>query len=226
MVILGPNWLMEGILDYEYKKYMVLAYISQIQKNFNSNHLFPDLDCLFERYKESVLFQENMKAIWQRTKQIKGFNIATSELIYDEGYKDDLSIEIDKILNFAIPQFKNTSDHGMEIMKELDEHVVVEIVGVRPTSSFEGYIILKNGDENQVYKYEKVNSYLNIGEQWEIKTTPFGVWKKRRVDDIKEEIINKDKKLTMFYYVYSDFYLPIESTMLPIAKNKILKVFI
>ena len=48
MKTLSHTWFAEGYIDFELKKYTLLAYLQQIHKEFNQNKLYPQLsDIIF-----------------------------------------------------------------------------------------------------------------------------------------------------------------------------------
>ena len=45
---LSETWFAEGYIDFELKKYTLLAYLQQVNKYFNENKLYPQLaDVIF-----------------------------------------------------------------------------------------------------------------------------------------------------------------------------------
>ena len=43
---LKENWLTEGLIDFEYKKYQLLAYLKRVKDSFNKVELYPFLSDL------------------------------------------------------------------------------------------------------------------------------------------------------------------------------------
>ena len=48
---LNRDWVTEGNLDVEYKKYLLLAYLQFVQQNFSQKKLYPPLSELIEHYR-------------------------------------------------------------------------------------------------------------------------------------------------------------------------------
>ena len=57
MKSLSVNWFIEGSLDFEYKKYQLLAYLQQINQHFNKTKLYPDLNDLIFHYNNIFAFR-------------------------------------------------------------------------------------------------------------------------------------------------------------------------
>ena len=51
MGTLSENWLTEDIMDFEYKKYIVLGYLQNVETHFNEQKLYPDFAELIAHYK-------------------------------------------------------------------------------------------------------------------------------------------------------------------------------
>ena len=56
---LPKDWLTQGWVDFEYKKYVILAYLQQVQHNFSNQKLFPDLPELRAHYHETQQLQQS-----------------------------------------------------------------------------------------------------------------------------------------------------------------------
>ncbi|MDB5281955.1 MAG: hypothetical protein JWO06_1030, partial [Bacteroidota bacterium] len=63
METLDKNWLTDGLIDFEYKKYLLLSYLQQAGKNFDERKLYPKLSELVEHYKSLQLFKEKKLAV-------------------------------------------------------------------------------------------------------------------------------------------------------------------
>jgi len=54
---LGINWFIEGYVDFEHKKYVLLDYLQQINRHFDRNHLYPNLTDLIYHYNNLLIFK-------------------------------------------------------------------------------------------------------------------------------------------------------------------------
>ena len=60
---LNKNWFIEKNSDYEYQKYMVLAYIQEIKKQYEQNIIQPHIDNLTELYNDGLGCIRNMEYV-------------------------------------------------------------------------------------------------------------------------------------------------------------------
>ena len=58
---LSETWFAEGRIDFELKKYTLLAYLQEINKHFSENKLYPQLADIIFHYNNIVAFRENKK---------------------------------------------------------------------------------------------------------------------------------------------------------------------
>jgi hypothetical protein len=116
---LNPGWLTEKLIDPEYKRYVILAYLKSVKENFDHKRLFPDLREIELHYSESIEIQEKKRKLRglfpQRVSEIDFSNFELTKTTADG---EDLG-ELDVILDYAIPRFR----HVMELGTEIDEMV-------------------------------------------------------------------------------------------------------
>ena len=61
MKSLSETWFAEGYIDFELKKYTLLAYLQEVNRYFNENKLYPQLADVIFHYNNIVAFRENKK---------------------------------------------------------------------------------------------------------------------------------------------------------------------
>ncbi|MCR6719499.1 MAG: hypothetical protein NVV59_04220 [Chitinophagaceae bacterium] len=58
---LSETWFAEGYIDFELKKYTLLAYLQEVGKYFNENKLYPQLADVVFHYNNLVAFREKQE---------------------------------------------------------------------------------------------------------------------------------------------------------------------
>jgi len=56
---LKDNWLTEGLIDFEYKKYQLLGYLKRVKESFYRVELYPFLSDLVFHYRNLMTLREN-----------------------------------------------------------------------------------------------------------------------------------------------------------------------
>lgn len=229
---LNQNWITEGLIDFEYKKYILLAYLQQIGNSFIENKLYPYFSDLIFHYKNLVSLREQKRGVEKKFQtEIQQIDIKQLKIAYEKVLQDhDLMKEIENIIDYSIPEMEKYLTEGKEIYELIEEQLNIYPVGITPLHSSEGYLFLKNGAKRgtQVYEYqitifrqsdEKYRGiHANYMSSYEnsISTTD---------EFIKNDLIKQNKNLPnpATYVVETRFEYPLTETLLPIAKRSLVK---
>ena len=63
---LSKDWLTQGLIDFEYKKYVLLAYLKTVKQSFGKVELYPFLADLVLHYRNLTAVKEN-KALFRES---------------------------------------------------------------------------------------------------------------------------------------------------------------
>jgi len=61
MAELKQDWLTDGPIDFEYKKYLLLAYMQHVGQEFDARKLYPKFSELVEHYRNLETLREQKK---------------------------------------------------------------------------------------------------------------------------------------------------------------------
>jgi hypothetical protein len=229
---LGANWFIEGHIDFEYKKYILLSYLQEINSHFDNSRLYPNLADLIFHYNNLIDFKKNKSLLQQAFPQrLTQADIDAVKLTYEKIIMDDQSMqEIEQIITYALGQMDPAIKTGRDIYDFVERHVNIDPVGIIPLMPYHGYFSLRNGKEstNRIYEYQitifedKDDKYRGINVAFvdtyeqSITNTP---------ENIKLHLINRNKFIPnpAVYYVHSDITFPLEQTLLPVAKRSLVK---
>jgi hypothetical protein len=232
MKSLGINWFIEGSIDFEHKKYILLDYLQEINRHFDKSKLYPNLTDLIFHYNNLLNFKNNKSALQQAFPQrLTKADIEAVKLTYEKIVQDDFSMkEIENIISYALHKMDPALQTGREIYDFVESRLNIDPVGVVPLMPYNGYFSLRNGTDrtNWVYEYQftifenKDDKFRGINVQFvntyeqSITTTP---------EAIKLDLIRRRRHLPnpAVYYVYSDISFPLEQTLLPVAKRSLVK---
>ncbi len=74
---LNLNWITEGLMDFEYKKYLLLAYLQEVSRDFDEKKLYPVLSDLVMHYNNLITIKRNKTYVSnQFPKQISKIDIS------------------------------------------------------------------------------------------------------------------------------------------------------
>src|SRR6267154_2676816 len=168
MESLNENWLTEGLIDFEYKKYVLLAYLKNVKTSFQRVELYPFLADLVFHYRNLMALKENKSVIFdQFPKQLSLDNLRKLEVNYKKIIEDDAIMkEIESIIEFSLPQLKTSLDEGSFIYDYVESKCEISPVGLTSLYSNEGYLFIAQPPqkETDIYRYQ-VTIFDNSNEQ-------------------------------------------------------------
>ena len=228
MTELSQNWLTEGLIDFEYKKYLLLAYLKQVRANFDSKKLYPFLSDLIFHLRALKTFQDNKGLIFKQfPKSLTGADLKSRTLTYQRIVDDsELMTELQSIMEFALYKFGESVSHGKEVYDYIEDQLDFSPVGICPMYTQEGYFLLHQSEsrEVEVYRYQ-ISMFEDAGHRYRSVSTRHlfttCVSLSNAYENIKIEVIrtNNDLPNPATYLVYSKIQVPLEETLLPIAKR-------
>ena len=226
------NWLTEGLIDFEYKKYLLLAYLQSAKTEFAQQRLYPVFSDLIMHYRNLLQVKENKKLVYEAFPQrITRADFEKLELVYEKIVEDDETMQqIEEIIQFAAPLFVNAVDAGKELYSFIEQHLEINPVGITPMYFDEGYLFLDAfpGKETQVYVY-RITVFENTYEKYRgintqhLKTVRRGLALTH--ENLKVQLVREHQELPnpATFVIVSKVPCPLENSLLPIAKRTLVK---
>lgn len=232
MKSLSETWFAEGYIDFELKKYTLLAYLQEINKCFFENKLYPQLADVIFHYNNIVAFRENKKYLQEHfPKKLSGIQLKQLQLLYEQMIADnELMQELEDIIHYSAGKMKKTISEGTEIYEFVENKINISPVGIIPLDTQEGYFFLSAGEPGStgVYHY-RLSIFEKHDEKYRsIKTAFVDKWERSfssTYEHIKSELIRHRKELPnpAVYSIETDLKFPVDETLLPIAKRSLVK---
>lgn len=232
MATLKNDWLTDGLIDFEYKKYILLAYLQDTAKIFDERKLYPRLAELVEHYRHLQHFKTSKQTFANELpKEISRFDLENFKVQYKSMFEDDeLLKEIDEIVEFALPHMHTHLCLGRELHEEVEEKVEVFPVGIIPLRNEEGYFFLSDFQQRLVnVYYYLVTVFENVNEKFRGVHTRFLFSYKlsltKTYEEVKSAIIRQEGLLAApaTYAVEFKESFPLPETMLPVAKRMLVR---
>lgn len=232
MKTLSQTWFAEGYIDFELKKYTLLAYLQEIHKEFTQNKLYPQLADIIFHHNNILLFKHNKEMLQEQfPKRFTGVNMDKLELLYKKIIEDDeMMKELEDIIAYAVRLMNSTIKDGTEIYEFVEDKLNIAPVGIVPLDNNEGYFFLRNGSQHQTHVYQyRLSIFEKHDERYRsIKTSFIAEWRRTIVntyEQIKTELIRNKKDIPnpAVYCIETDLSFPLEETLLPVAKRSLVK---
>ena len=232
MKTLSETWFAEGRIDFELKKYTLLAYLQEVTRYFNENKLYPQLADIIFHYHNIVAFRENKKYLQEHfPKKMTGIQMEKLQLLYEQMIGDDeLMQELEDIIHYSAGKMKGAIQNGTGIYEFVEDKLDIAPVGLIPLDTQEGYFFLSSGNEKStgVYHY-RLSIFEKHDEKYRsIRTLFIDNWKRSisgTYEHIKSELIKRwsDLPNPAVYSIETALRFPVDETILPIAKRRLVK---
>jgi hypothetical protein len=232
METLDKNWLTEGWIDFEYKKFLLLSYLQHASKSFDEKKLYPRLSELVEHYSNLQLFKEKKLAVVKDfPKEISRIDFEKFRIEYKQTFEDnELIKELDSIVEFALPEIESRLGLGKELYEEVEHKLEVFPIGILPLRTDEGYFFLSDFIKKivSVYYYQ-ISIFENIQEKFRGIHTRFlfnyNISVSQSYEHVKYRLIEQHSELPnpATYAVEFKASYPLPETMLPVAKRSLIR---
>jgi len=229
---LSETWFAEGYIDFELKKYTLLAYLQEINKYFNESKLYPQLSDLIFHYNNIIAFRENKKYLQEHfPKKLSGIQIEKLQVLYEQMIEDsELMQELEEIINYSADEMKTTISSGTEIYEFVEENLTITPIGIVPLDVNEGYFFLSAGNTKATHVYHyRLSIFEKHNESFRSMKTAYVDQLQRSVgntyENIKSDLIRHRAELPnpAVYSIETGLSFPVEETLLPVAKRSLVK---
>lgn len=229
---LQDNWLTEGLIDFEYKKYVLLAYLKSVKESFGKVELYPYLSDIIFHYRNLLTLQSNKSLIVDNfPKELSLEKLKQLEVSYRKIIQDDAVMqEIEAIMDFAVPRLKGQLEEGTSIYDFVESKCELSSIGVVPLYAMEGYMFMTQPPENEtsIYRYQ-ITVFHSSSEPLRGLQTQFVCTTAcslvNTYESMKMDLVRKYNDLPnpAAFLVLSKMRFPFQQTLMPVAKRLLMK---
>lgn len=224
---LNKNWITEHLIDFEYKKYQLLAYLQEVKENYTNTRVYPWLSEVIDHYRNLLSVKKTSEEIKAGGKELKGINWKDLKLDYETTEEDDEIIrEIKQIIDYSLPLFFSNIKEGKLIYDFVEEKLSMKAIGITPLVTDEGYLFLHCESQPDVYIYQYQLSFFSVeNERMRSLSTEFLESRETTLtysyEKLKHDLIAEKKDLPnpAVYAIDCAVTVPLNETLLPIAKR-------
>ena len=229
---LENNWLTDGLIDFEYKKYILLAYLKNIRQNFRVNKLYPFLSDLISHYQHLKRLQKDKTDLSsQFPVTINLEELMAQKLKFERLIKDDeISQELEDIIIFSIDKMQDAMKAGKEIYEIVERNMEIIPIGLSSLYQNEGYMFIDHTGKKSIHIYRyRITVFESPEDKYRaIHTTLIDRMRKNistTYEQIRLKLVqnNKDLPNPATYLINSKFTYPLKETVLPVAKRLLVR---
>jgi hypothetical protein len=157
------QWLTEGLLDSEWKRYRLLALLQQAAAEFEAQRLFPvlpQLELQLQALQEFDAAYRQLEALSPKT--LTALDLKNARALYLNANLP-VSKEMEhckEMANFAIPLIQEQVEEGRKIFRTATNELTLNTIGLAPLDVNSGYVMLHPGDTDLVLVYAYLNRMI------------------------------------------------------------------
>lgn len=228
---LSPTWFIEGTIDVEYKRYVLLAYLQEVARYFDQAKLYPALAELIAHHRSLTSFQQQKQAFAEKLpKALTAFDLEQLRLVYQR-MEDDPEVlqEVDAIVDTALALVEDYLQAGRDLYDFVEENLRLHPIGVLPLYVDEGYLLVRVGNNRTTSAYRfRLGSFYQ-GEE-KLRTVEmqyianYSYTLAQTYVQMKHCLIADYPAMPnpAVYALESELAFPRQETLLPIAKRRLL----
>lgn len=225
-------WITEGLLDAEYKEYLLLAWLQKLKAEFRQTRLYPALTDLIRKHKELGQLQAELVAGKERGEAV-GMDLKRLRVLRQAaGDHVGLDDYLDSLIQRALPHLSLAIEEGKTLYDLIENQLRFTPVGIQPLRMEEGYLILTIGKPKgrslRAYRFHKSRilrggeAYLHLQLECVEERTASHC---EPAESIKWSLIGRHRDLPQpaTFHAHVDWAVPLQHTLLPIARRRLLQ---
>lgn len=210
MVKLDNDWLTTEPIDFEHKKYIMLAYEQTHTKMLDEKKLYPSMDDIIDKIKISKDFLDKVKVFENSKQVIDKIDVKKAEITRHSLINDKSVDEIKDIATFSKDILVDLYIKYRNFMDEVNENIVISGYCINFLDPYDGFIILKYGTKEKLLYYQVVR-----------KIYPYPHFTLKVCKALWNEYYEMQYKKNVFDVIFKEVY-PMKETSIPVFKKKFL----
>ena len=217
--------------DEEAAHYRVLAGLQEARHAFARTRVYPHLAELIRLRRALTAFLDGVDRFREaRPGRVTGVDWEAGALVRDPE-DDEPPLLAEDLAPWALPLLTDVIEEGRTLFEFVDEHADLAAVGLLPSYQQEGYLLVPDGDAG--------GGFLALRYAVSVLTDESGRYRSLRTRIVEAEVpplappsVWKEFLTAAFpdlpapatFRLDSDVAFPVEETMLPVAKRKLLRL--
>lgn len=211
MQILTNDWLTNDPIDFEYKKYMLLAYDQYHTKIYEEKKIYPSFTDIVDKIKIVNDFLQNVKAIEESKLEIKSVDWLSQKIHYASHIEDKSLKEVKSIASYSKEVLVDLYGRYRNLLDDVDNSITISGCRVEIFNLYDGYIIMHGFGKERILEYE-VYRKLYPEPHYILKTCKANM----------KEYYNKRYTKNIFDVIFKESF-PLKHSILPVYRRKFLE---
>lgn len=154
--LLSEHWLTTDPIDFEYKKYLLLAYEQKMMAEYKKRRIYPYLTDIVDKLKDINDFLKSAVAFEKSSTSIKKIDWLKQELQYETNFKDEMFDDLKETAILGRDVLSDLYLHFKNLYDEIDGSIVISGTKFTIFDKYDGYILVKydKGKKEKIMKYD------------------------------------------------------------------------
>jgi hypothetical protein len=210
--MLNKGWLIEDPIDFEYKKYILLAYEKKTRGRFRDRLLYPDFTDIISNKNYIDVFIDNIYKFENGKKEIVGIDMMEQKIIYRSLLNDSSLDDIVETAKFAKSIFDDLFLSYSKLYDEIESKIKIDGSIISQFSLYLGYIVIDDSTNEKKYYDYNIEKKFTPDEMYVLELT-----------ETSEAAFFKNRFQKNYFNIIVPTKENFESTVKPILKRKFIK---
>lgn len=233
MTTLNLELFTSAVADLEQAQYKIMGGLQRVRQAFAGNQIYPHLGELIELH-------TTLRTIMQRSEDLEGalpgrvtgVDLENEKVRYEWPELDRGEMaDVKHLIAWTLPKIQDAIEEGRTIFEFVDENMRLEEVGLVPSYTQEGYLIVPDQEASawHILQYS-LSIFTGADEEYRsLRTAHVKSLAHGRVQpsprDVKLNLVAERRELPnpATYFFDTDLDFPYEPTMFPVAKRKFMR---
>lgn len=218
MDILLKDWIFQGPIDYEFKKYKLLSAGMKYQSMIRENRIYPVISELESHLENLYKFKYTIDENSSKLQKIKGIDLDTMSIQYENEHNEELEI-LQKISEDATSFLEKIYKDVRGKWRELEKCMSITQIPIKKSVYTKGYVIICTSSIQYFYSFNKPNPKQDPKKfkiEYNFGPEDFNL---EKISEFSESFREDPKIMVIRADVKKD--LPIEDAIIPILSFKI-----
>lgn len=209
--MLENDWLTNDPIDFEYKKYMLLAYEQRHTKICDEKKIYPSFTDIVEKVKIVNQFLQNVKALEDSKLEVKDVDWMSKRITYTSQIADSSLDEIKQIAQYSKEVLVELYRKYRNLLDDVDNSISISGCRVEIFNVYDGYIIMRGFGKERILEYE-VYRKIHPEPHYVLKTCKANL----------KEYYSKRYTKNVFDVIFKEEY-PLKQSIFPVYRRKFLE---
>jgi hypothetical protein len=211
--------------DEEAGRYRILDALQGVRRAFARNEVYPHLGELIRLHDTLSRVSAAAEVLRERQRgPLRGLDLEEGKLVYDDPSEEPMLAQ--SLVSWALPLMVEAIEEGRTLYEFVEAHAAVLAVGIVPSYQEEGYLLVPDQAQLRVLRYAVSLFEEPDGRYRALRTSEVALADQLILPaDVKRFLVERypDLPNPATYRIETELEFPLEATLLPVAKRKLLQ---